>query len=130
MSIRLLTRQLIILAMCAATLGCGIVDSENNSQDPSFSIYIPNVLSRDNGYGELFYPLTSKDDTWINEMSIYDAWGNLVFIQEDFPANDTDYAWDGLVDGKQASSGTYYYVIVLTNESDTLTYKGDFTLFS
>jgi len=116
--------------MCAATLGCGIVDSENNSQDPSFSIYIPNVLSRDNGYGELFYPLTSKDDTWINEMSIYDAWGNLVFIQEDFPANDTDYAWDGLVDGKQASSGTYYYVIVLTNESDTLTYKGDFTLFS
>lgn len=129
MRIRHHTRQLIILAFCTTILGCGEVETENITED-SFSIFIPNVLNGNNGYGELIYPLTSKDDTWINEMSIYDAWGNLVFIQEEFPANDADYAWNGLVDGKQASPGTYYYIIVLTNETDTLTYKGDFTLFS
>ncbi|NOQ25940.1 MAG: T9SS type B sorting domain-containing protein [Bacteroidales bacterium] len=52
-----------------------------------------------------------------NIVTIYNRWGVKVFEQEGYDNNDTSKSWDGNAkNGKELSSGTYYYVIILNEE--------------
>jgi gliding motility-associated-like protein len=72
-------------------------------------LYIPTAFSPNyDGINDAFelYGL----DFQVDEMKIFDRWGGLMFTSK-APVK----AWDGLVDGKPASMGTYLYWVQVTD---------------
>lgn len=77
----------------------------------------------------VFYPVSSKDDTWVDEMAIYDGWGNLAFLNQDFPANTPEYGWDGGIGEEEAMPGFYVYTLKMRDAEDPFILHGDLTVF-
>ncbi len=78
---------------------------------PKYTLFLPNALiggnTGDNGtYGPVGVPFGIKD----YEMSIYDRWGNRVYVSEDFEAR-----WDGKnKNGQVLPNGVYAVKVKLT----------------
>lgn len=94
------------------------------------SVTIPNIFSpssRD-GNNDLFTLYGNENVVLINEMYVYDRWGNLVYSNNNFPPNDPYQGWDGLFKGESVVNGVYVYLFrVTTNEGEVLTFTGDVT---
>lgn len=95
-------------------------------------IYIPNVFGLDeSGPNRGFTVFTNENGIdQISSMRIYDRWGNLVFLNENFSHNDPDQGWKGdyAYDNQMALPGVYaYYIVVkrLSGEEDV--FVGDVT---
>jgi gliding motility-associated-like protein len=91
-------------------------------------IVVPNIFSP-NGDG--------RNDTWdinlynseiVEELSIYDRWGNLVFITK--PSSDqSTVSWDGKMNGQGILSGVYVYKLTLNEGPGKIKYlSGDITV--
>lgn len=83
---------------------CSATDSLNIKAHDSF-IDVPNVFTP-NGDGindefRVAYKSLKSFDIWI-----YNRWGRLVYH-----STDPGSGWDGTINGRPASTGTYYYVI-------------------
>jgi len=94
------------------------------------AIYLPNVINPNTDNNGFFFPQTSvvNDNVLVKEMIIYDRWGNLVFVNNNFPVNSPAYGWDGSFNSGQAEIGVYVYTIVLENGSEIIELSGDVTL--
>ena len=94
------------------------------------SVNIPNIFSpssRD-GYNDYFTLYGNENVILINEMYVYDRWGNLVYSNNNFLPNDPYQGWDGLFNGESVVNGVYVYLFkVTTNEGQILTFAGDIT---
>ena len=93
-------------------------------------IYIPNIFSPSNGDGinDRFTLYANENVNLINEMYVYDRWGNMVFNNSNFTPNDPSYGWDGTYKSSMAINGVYVYLFrVTTNEGEVLTFTGDVT---
>jgi gliding motility-associated-like protein len=68
------------------------------------------------GTNDIFRVVTTCDEGFSSFVfAVYNRWGNLVFITEDWRAG-----WDGTYQGKAAEIGTYtYYVEYVKELSDT-----------
>lgn len=70
-------------------------------------IYMPNIFSADpSSVNNCFRIKTSNQSINRFEISVYDRWGNLVFLSESI-----DECWDGSFNGKICATGVYTYVI-------------------
>jgi len=72
-------------------------------------IYIPNIFNPD--IGDNFTIFSSTDATTISELSIYDRWGNTIFLKENFPANMSSEGWNGRRGDNDVEQGVYVYVM-------------------
>ena len=94
------------------------------------SVNIPNIFSpssRD-GNNDYFTLYGNENVVLINEMYVYDRWGNLVYSNNNFLPNDPYQGWDGLFNGESVVNGVYVYLFkVTTNEGQILTFAGDIT---
>lgn len=93
-------------------------------------VYIPNIFSASNGDGnnDRFTLYANENVEIINEMYIYDRWGNLVFSNTNFAPNDPSYGWDGTFKNSLAVNGVYVYLFkVSTTEGVILNFTGDVT---
>ncbi len=93
-------------------------------------IYIPNIFSASNGDGinDRFTIYANENVNIVNEMYIYDRWGNMVFSNRNFAPNDPSYGWDGTLNTSMAINGVYVYLFrVTTIDGEVLTYTGDVT---
>lgn len=73
--------------------------------------FVPNVFTPNHdGNNDLFY-LQVADGVIeiIEDVKIYDRWGNLVFHKTDIPPNNSDYGWDGTFKGEKMEIGVYVY---------------------
>jgi hypothetical protein len=63
-------------------------------------------------------------------MSIYDRWGNLVFIKKNAPANSPADGWNGEFGSGEAIQGVYVYLIYVKIEGKAAddVYSGNVTL--
>ncbi len=87
-------------------------------------IFIPNVLSViADSPNNSFFP-QSDENRLVDVMEIYDRWGELVFINDNFLMNDPTEGWNGNYKGEKAVAGVYVYKIV----SEGKTLVGDVTL--
>jgi|GEM_PF-3507895 len=110
-------------ALTAATYAVTITDEngcmtfydfqiELEVTDPN--IFVPNVFSHSsiNDVNRFFRPVTNSDQIVVNDMLIFDRWGNLVF---DCDQSDCiDIGWDGTYNGKPAMKGVYIYKLSIT----------------
>ena len=72
-------------------------------QDPL--MYVPNAFAPD-GVNKRFGPKGQFFEFDQFEMTIYNRWGEQVYL-----TNDINKGWDGTVEGKDASAGSYVYMI-------------------
>ncbi|MFK7979530.1 MAG: gliding motility-associated C-terminal domain-containing protein, partial [Saprospiraceae bacterium] len=62
----------------------------------------------------------------IEQLNIFDRWGNLIYEQHDFLANQITEGWDGKSNNQQIEQGTYLYqAIVLFVNGERKTVAGD-----
>ena len=47
----------------------------------------------------------------VDELLIFDRWGNPVYSNSNFEPNDPDQGWDGTRDGKAIEQGVYVYLV-------------------
>jgi len=89
---------------------CGLSFAENYTEfkkcEPK--VYIPNVFSPNgDGINDIFEIFGTFIE--IEQCSIFDRWGNLVYRSTD------DVSWDGSSLDQEVSQGTYSYIIELTD---------------
>ena len=94
-------------------------------------IEIPNVFTPNNqdGLNDYFSLFSNENVVLINDLMIYDRWGNLVAHQTNFPPNVPELGWDGRFRGQFAVKGVYvYYFKVTTIDEEILYFSGDITI--
>ncbi len=91
------------------------------------SIYIQNVFTPRNGQD--FTIFASEEVTLIQNMYIYDRWGELIFTNENFLPNDPDLGWNGSFNEQKAEQGVYIYLFVYELDCRLVRDYGDVTLF-
>ena len=65
----------------------------------------------------------------VDELLVYDRWGNLVYKGDDLPINDTSRGWDGTLNGEEVAPGVYAWKAnVLFIDGVSLPYSGDVTV--
>jgi gliding motility-associated-like protein len=70
-------------------------------------VLFPNAFTPgDGGENEVFKPFVRNGTIQIEEMSVFNRWGQLVY-----KSNNTDAAWDGRQDGKDSPVDVYVYVV-------------------
>jgi gliding motility-associated-like protein len=94
------------------------------------NIYIPNVFTPNgDNINDRFYPSSDDCIKEINLLEIYDRWGDIVFKNEHFQANDPGAGWDGRFRNKPLDPAVFVYRMVAESNFGTLElYKGDITL--
>ena len=111
--------------------GCEFFDSLNVLiVDPPVGIFAPNVFSPNGDNINDFFTLYSDDEGgMIEELQIFNRWGNQVYSATNIDFNTPSQGWNGRQNGKQLNVGVYiFYAKVILANQDTKTLKGDFTL--
>jgi len=109
---------------------CTATDSITVFVNPNRPLYIPNVFSPNlDGNNDRFTIFGGPAAALINELQIYDRWGNLVYNGKNLPMNSLQTGWDGLFDGKELPPGVYAFVAQVLFIDDVVeTIGGDITL--
>jgi gliding motility-associated-like protein len=93
------------------------------------NVFIPNTFTPNaDGMNDVFYPRGTGIFS-IKSFRIFNRWGELVFEQYDFQANDASKGWNGAYKGKVLTPDIFVYTIeILCENKQTLTYKGNIAL--
>lgn len=110
----------------ANVYGCDSIITIHLSKNCELEIDIPNIFTPNrDGINDLFKAKVGFDVEFIHT-SIYNRWGECLF-----DSNQINEGWNGrLTNGKEASEGTYFYIIEIKKRGDTFSsiYKGTLTL--
>ncbi|WP_336517504.1 gliding motility-associated C-terminal domain-containing protein [Pollutibacter soli] len=88
-----------------------------------FDFYMPNAFTPNgDGLNDIFR-IPRQSRTGVQQFSIYNRWGELVFRTTDVFAG-----WDGRIKGKAAPAGTYTYFVKGVNSKGPFQKKGSFVL--
>lgn len=97
-------------------------------------VYIPNVFTPNNdGKNDYFTVYGGVNVKRINNLKIFDRWGEMVFDKDNFPPNLEIEGWDGSIKHKDNSTPFNTAVFVYSAEVEFIngekeTFKGDVTL--
>ncbi|HRG51862.1 MAG TPA: PKD domain-containing protein, partial [Bacteroidia bacterium] len=110
--IRNIKEDKVYILTVTSPIGCVAKDTLNIRIFCGENLWVPNAFTpNNNGLNDVFYPQAPGYGI-VRLMTIYDRWGEVVFKQEDFPLNDSNYGWDGTYKGdKIAGPDVYTYVI-------------------
>jgi gliding motility-associated-like protein len=94
------------------------------------ALYVPNVFSPNGDQiNDLFILSAGSGLREIEEITIYDRWGSLVYQAFHFAPDDPDYAWDGTQRGQPLNPGVYVYTLkAIFQDNLILSKSGDITL--
>jgi len=92
-------------------------------------IYIPNVFSPNgDGINDYWRVYSRLDNTFVNSITLFDRWGELLFHKENYVVN-TFEGWDGMFRGKLMQPGVFTYMAEITlGDGTRRRVKGDLTL--
>jgi len=112
--------------------GCVAEVSVQLRVNKEISVYIPNAFSPINldGFNDVFMIFAKEGVvTNINSLQVYDRWGTLVFIEENFLPNDPLHAWDGKYKDEKMNPGVFvYWTEIEFIDGRTSVFKGNVTL--
>jgi gliding motility-associated-like protein len=95
------------------------------------NVFFPNIFSpNQDGFNDYFQAVIGPGVEKIEQLTIYDRWGNTVFTQSDFvpdPAG-TD-GWDGTFSGRRLDPGVFVYTAMARFiDGKVIEYSGSVTL--
>ncbi len=92
-------------------------------------VFVPTVFSPNGDeINDYFFPVSNILDLPILNLSVYDRWGNIVFSNSNFPANQGKLGWNGIYKGSPLNPGVYVYSIKYKSGNATKNISGDITL--
>lgn len=100
----------VILATESGINSYGFSDSAYSNIDcapQELVAFVPNAFTP-GGLNPVFQPVLRFDDPANYSLSVYNRWGQLVFV-----SSDKEQGWDGTISGKDAPVGSYLYVLVV-----------------
>ena len=84
---------------------------------------VPNAFSPNGDGNNDYFQLISSRNVDLEIFKIFNRWGQLIF-----ESNDDKKGWDGKVNGEEAPTGTYFYLIKINQASKEKVLRGDVTL--
>jgi gliding motility-associated-like protein len=93
------------------------------------NLFIPNTFSPNgDGTNDIFYP-RGRGVQQIKAFKIFNRWGQLIYLKENFRANDQSAGWDGTKKQQFVLPDVYVYMVDLVCENgNIISIKGDVTL--
>ncbi len=90
--------------------GCVVTDEVTVSIRVQEFFQAPTAFSpNDDGVNDRFVLYAGPQVRRVQQLSVYDRWGGLLYNLNDFPPNDPDFGWDGRRDGEALDTGVYVY---------------------
>lgn len=75
-------------------------------------IYVPTAFSPNaDGVNDLFQIYAGPRVTNINTFMVFDRWGEMVYIEEDYTPNDIKIGWDGNLDGEEMRPAVFVWFV-------------------
>jgi gliding motility-associated-like protein len=110
--------------------GCTATASVNVQINKENLFYVPGAFSPNgDGINDYFDLFTGQGITLVQSLSVYDRWGNLLFMRKDFLPNDPALGWDGRFRDKEMTPGIYVVHAVLSRkDGQTIGYTGELVL--
>ena len=110
--------------------GCADSDSLTVFVTTDQAIYIPNIFSPNgDGINDVLSVSIGDGVKEITSFTIFDRWGNMVFLAEHTLPTDPLISWDGKMNGEAMNPGVFVYkVIVAFTDGDSEVRYGDVTL--
>lgn len=118
--------------------GCVAEDKVRIIVSDPRKVYIPNAFSPNgDGQNDVFLIYSQGDVEGVEFMQIFDRWGGLVFVNEDFEPNDPSEGWNGIIPGRPHINGKQdthnasvfvYHIKVRFRDGETGSFRGDITL--
>jgi gliding motility-associated-like protein len=101
-----------ISVWAASDLDCRASDEVSIVLRDQLQIFIPNVFSPNgDGINDVFLPEGGPDVEEIEQMQIFDRWGNMLFESRNFQPGEESAGWTGRKNGELQSPGVYVYHI-------------------
>lgn len=93
-------------------------------------IHYPNIFSPNrDGLNDFFNIWSNKAASRIDNLYVYDRWGNLMYQGQNIMLNDMQVGWDGTFKGKPVNPGVYTWMAEIRFIDDMVfTYSGDVTV--
>lgn len=93
-------------------------------------VFLPRAFSPNNdGINDIFYIQSADPNVVIQELQIFDRWGNQLFFSAPGPANDPAFGWNGLFQDRPLNPAVYVYTVLIRYPDGTeRLYRGDLTL--
>ena len=93
------------------------------------NVFMPNTFSPNgDGVNDIFYP-RGTGIFKIRNLRIYNRWGQLVFENNSFNANDASMGWNGTFKGAKLNADVFDYTIdIICENNSVLIYKGNIAL--
>ncbi len=107
-------------------IGCRFTDSVRVMvRDKPFSLFfIPNAITPDNGDGyNDYWNIRDLERYPDNEVRIINRWGDEVFFAKPYQNN-----WAGTWKGDKLPGATYYYIMKIKHNGETITFDGPLTI--
>jgi len=105
--------------VAVSPLDCEAADETQIILRDRGNLYIPNVFSPNgDGINDFFLPEGGQNVQQIDEMRIFDRWGNLHFEQRNFMPGETSAGWSGRSKGELLSPGVYVYQVKVTYNNE------------
>ncbi len=105
--------------------GCTYNLRANVLLDDSAEIVLPNIFSPDGSVLNNRLNMGVPESFQVEEIHIYDRWGNMVFRNQ----NPDDISWDGSFNGQKLPSGVYIYFVKYQDPAGNTKFKtGDITI--
>ncbi len=111
--------------------GCSDTATISNRVSENPEILAPNIIQTNSTSGnDKFYLWSeSQEVVLVKNLTIYERWGEKVFLRENFPINQPEYGWNGEFRGSPAIQGVYVWVAeVLLKNNKTIRLYGDVTV--
>ncbi|MEL6986868.1 MAG: gliding motility-associated C-terminal domain-containing protein [Bacteroidota bacterium] len=111
-------------------LGCTAFASFRLILIRDVNVYIPNVFSPNgDGINDFFTVFGDETLVRVNQLMIFDRWGEKVFHNEDFAPNEPDFGWDGTLDGQNMNPAVFVYTFELEfDDGSKERFSGDITI--
>ncbi|MFT4536076.1 MAG: hypothetical protein ACI9P5_003450 [Saprospiraceae bacterium] len=92
-------------------------------------ITVPNIFKPDNqGASNSNFTIYSSVDANINKLQIFDRWGNMIFINENFDAGTPSLGWDGKYKNAYVELGVFVYYAEILIGNEVIIKQGDITV--
>jgi len=93
-------------------------------------VYLPNVFTPNNdGINDVWFIGSNEFVDIIENVEIYDRWGEQVFQKSNILPNDSAEGWDGTIGGTRLHNGVFTYIATLMfRDGIVRTYKGTITI--
>lgn len=110
--------------------GCFATDEMTVFVNANRDLVIPNIFTpNSDGINDYFTAYNVKAAVEIEELKIYDRWGNLMYETRNIPLGDPRLGWDGKFKGQKVNPGVYVYLFkVRFLDDEVLPFAGDITV--